>query len=189
MKRYSAVDPAYAHCYPKYFHETLERHSRAGGNPILREHSKQMPVARDEIGFPPPRERRANEFKSARSAVSGFTLIELLVVLAIVALLLTLAMPRFFPSVDNARETILADNLRNTRAVIDQYYADTGRYPDSLEQLVEKKYLRNVPVDPVAGGSDSWIIVPPEDTDKGAVYSIKSGAPGNGHDGRPYQEW
>jgi general secretion pathway protein G len=120
---------------------------------------------------------------------AGFTLIELLVVLAIVALLLTLAMPRFFPSVDSARETILADNLRNTRAVIDQFYADTGRYPDSLEQLVEKKYLRNVPVDPVTGSSDSWIIVPPEDGDKGAVYSIRSGAPGKGHDGRPYQEW
>jgi prepilin-type N-terminal cleavage/methylation domain-containing protein len=71
----------------------------------------------------------------------GFTLIELLVVLGIVALLLTLAVPRFFPSVDKTAETILAENLRTTRAVIDQFYADTGRYPESLEQLVEKKYL------------------------------------------------
>jgi general secretion pathway protein G len=157
--------------------------SRAGGNPILREHSKQVPVARDELGFPPARERRANDFKAA------FTLIELLVVLAIVALLLTLAMPRFFPSVDSARETILADNLRNTRAVIDQYHADTGRYPDSLEQLVEKKYLRNVPLDPVTGSSDTWVVVAPEESGEGAVYSIKSGAPGNGRDGRPFQEW
>jgi general secretion pathway protein G len=152
-----------------------------------------MPVARDELGFPPARERRANDPKSSRSVVCapapGFTLIELLVVLAIVALLLTLAVPRFFPSVDGARDTILADNLRNTRAVIDQYHADTGRYPDSLEQLVEKKYLRNVPVDPVTGSSDTWLVVPPEDSGEGAVYSIKSGAPGNGHDGRPYQEW
>jgi general secretion pathway protein G len=160
-----------------------------------------MPVARDKIGFPPARERRANDVKSVRRAAYAtlssnrhphqvaFTLIELLVVLAIVALLLTLAMPRFFPSVDNARETILADNLRNARAVIDQYHADTGRYPDSLEQLVEKKYLRKVPLDPVTGSSDTWVVVPPEDTDEGAVYSIRSGAPGNGHDGRPYQEW
>ena len=81
----------------------------------------------------------------------GFTLIELLVVLGIVALLLTLAVPRFFPSVDSAKETILADNLRNTRAVIDQFYADTGRYPESLDQLVEKKYLPRLPFDPVAG--------------------------------------
>ena len=120
---------------------------------------------------------------------NGFTLIELLVVLAIVALLLTLAVPRFFPSIDSAKDTILADNLRNTRAVIDQFYADTGRYPDSLEQLVEKKYLRAVPVDPVADSNAMWILVPPEDTTKGAIYSIRSGAPGNDRTGKPYAEW
>lgn len=119
----------------------------------------------------------------------GFTLVELLVVLAIVALLLTLAVPRFFPSVDSARDTILEDNLRTTRAVIDQYYADTGRYPDSLEQLVQKKYLRSIPVDPITGSSETWTIVPPEDGAQGAVYDIHSGAPGNGRNGRPYQEW
>ena len=120
----------------------------------------------------------------------GFTLIELLVVLGIVALLLTLAVPRFFPSVDKTKETILLDNLRNTRAVIDQYHADTGRYPDSLEQLVEKKYLARVPVDPVTDSETTWIIVAPEaDGEPGAVYDIRSGAPGNGRDGRPYAEW
>jgi len=120
----------------------------------------------------------------------GFTLIELLVVLGIVALLLTLAVPRFFPSVDKTKETILLDNLRNTRAVIDQYHADTGRYPDSLEQLVEKKYLARVPVDPVTDSESTWVIVPPEaDGEPGAVYDIRSGAPGNGRDGRPYAEW
>jgi general secretion pathway protein G len=120
---------------------------------------------------------------------SGFTLIELLVVLGIVALLLTLAVPRFVPRIDNARETILADNLRNTRAVIDQYYSDTGRYPDSLDQLVEKKYLRGLPVDPVTDSSATWIVVPPEDGAKGGVYSIKSGAPGNDLHGKPYLDW
>ena len=119
----------------------------------------------------------------------AFTLIELLVVLTIVALLLTLAVPRFFPSMDKARETILADNLQNTRAIIDQYYADTGRYPDSLDQLVEKKYLRNVPVDPVTESSTTWLIVPPEDSSKGGVYSIKSGAPGVDRNGKPYADW
>jgi general secretion pathway protein G len=119
----------------------------------------------------------------------GFTLIELLVVLGIVALLLTLAVPRFFPRIDNARETVLAENLRNTRAVIDQYYSDTGRYPDSLDQLVEKKYLRGLPVDPVTDSSTSWIVVPPEDGAKGAVYNIKSGAPGNDRNGKPYLDW
>ncbi len=120
----------------------------------------------------------------------GFTLIELLVVLGIVALLLTLAVPRFFPSVDKTKETILLDNLRNTRAVIDQYHADTGRYPDSLEQLVEKKYLARVPVDPVTESESTWVVVAPEaDGEQGAVYDIRSGAPGNGRDGRPYAEW
>jgi general secretion pathway protein G len=119
----------------------------------------------------------------------GFTLIELLVVLGIVALLLTLAVPRFFPSIDGAKETILADNLRNTRAVIDQFYSDTGRYPDSLEQLVEKKYLRALPLDPIAESTVSWIVVPPDDGSKGGVYTIKSGAPGNDRSGKPYLDW
>ena len=125
----------------------------------------------------------------SRRRLRAFTLIELLVVLGIVALLLTLAVPRFFPSIDSTRETILLENLRNTRAVIDQFHADTGRYPDSLEQLVEKKYLRNVPVDPITESSATWIVVPPEDGAKGAVYSIKSGAPGNDRSGKPYLDW
>ena len=119
----------------------------------------------------------------------GFTLIELLVVLSIVALLLTLALPRFFPKIDTARETILADNLRQTRDVIDQFYADRGRYPESLEQLVEKRYLRALPVDPITERSDTWILVAPEDTTQGAVYNIKSGAPGNGRNGTSYLNW
>ena len=119
----------------------------------------------------------------------GFTLIELLVVLGIVALLLTLAVPRFFQGIDSARETILADNLRATRAVIEQYYSDTGRYPDSLEQLVEKKYLRAVPLDPILESSASWIVVAPEDGAKGGVYNVKSGAPGTDRSGKPYLDW
>jgi general secretion pathway protein G len=119
----------------------------------------------------------------------GFTLIELLVVLGIIALLLTLAVPRYFPTVDAAKETILADNLRNMRDVIDQFYADRGRYPDSLEQLVDKKYLRSLPVDPITDSNASWILVPPEDATKGAIYSIRSGAPGNSRSGKPYSEW
>jgi general secretion pathway protein G len=126
---------------------------------------------------------------SVHRRTRGFTLIELLVVLGIVALLLTLAVPRFFPSIDSAKDTILADNLRNTRAVIDQYYSDTGRYPDSLEQLVEKKYIRAVPLDPITESAATWILVPPEDSSKGAVYTIKSGAPGNDRNGKPYADW
>lgn len=122
-------------------------------------------------------------------AQRGFTLIELLVVLGIIALLLTLAVPRYFPSVDSARETILADNLRSTRATIDQYYGDTGRYPDTLEQLVEKKYLRAAPIDPITESSTTWVLVPPEDGSKGGVADLKSGAPGNDRHGKPYADW
>ncbi|HEX8403569.1 MAG TPA: type II secretion system protein [Duganella sp.] len=119
----------------------------------------------------------------------GFTLIELLVVLGIVALMLTLAVPRYFPSIDKSKEVVLADNLRNMRALIDQYYGDTGRYPDSLDQLVEKKYLRSLPVDPITDSESTWVIVPPEDGAKGGIYDIKSGAPGNDRSGKPYADW
>lgn len=119
----------------------------------------------------------------------GFTLIELLVVLGIVALLLTLAMPRFFPSIDGAKETILADNLRNTRAVIDQYRSDRGRYPESLEQLVEEKYLRELPLDPITESRESWLLEAPQDGEQGGVANVRSGAPGNDRRGRPYEQW
>lgn len=119
----------------------------------------------------------------------GFTLIELLIVLGIVALLLSLAVPRFFPSLDTAKENLLAENLHTLRVTIDQFYADTGRYPDSLEQLVEKKYLRALPLDPITDSTGTWILVAPGDGAKGAVYDIKSGAAGAGRNGKAYAEW
>jgi general secretion pathway protein G len=119
----------------------------------------------------------------------GFTLIELLVVLGIIALLLTVALPRFFPSIDSAKETILADNLRNTRQVVDQYRSDTGRYPDSLEQLVEARYLREIPLDPVTEARDTWILEAPHEGEQGGFANLRSGAPGNDRRGRPYLEW
>jgi len=119
----------------------------------------------------------------------GFTLIELLVVLGIVALLLTLAVPRFFPSIDGAKETILADNLRNTRAVVHQYRSDTGRYPESLEQLVEKKYLREIPLDPITESRETWMLEAPQDGEQGGFANLRSGAPGNDRRGRPFVEW
>ncbi len=119
----------------------------------------------------------------------GFTLIELLVVLGIVALLLTLAVPRFFPGIDSTKETILLENLRSTRAIIDQFHSDTGRYPESLEQLVEKKYLRELPMDPILESRDGWLIEPPPEGEQGMVGNVRSGAPGNDRKGQPYAEW
>jgi general secretion pathway protein G len=116
----------------------------------------------------------------------GFTLIELIVVLAIVALLATLAMPRYFRSIDVSKETALGENLRALRETIDKFYGDTGRYPESLEELVERKYLRAIPRDPITEKTDGWVIVAPEGDAKGSVYDVRSSAPGHTRDGRPF---
>jgi general secretion pathway protein G len=125
----------------------------------------------------------------ASRAKQGFTLIELIVVMAIIAMLLTLAVPRYFHSVENSREAVLKQNLAQVRDALDKFYGDNGKYPDSLEDLVKKKYLRSMPEDPITESSTTWVIVAPEDETKGAVFDIKSGAEGNGRDGKPYKEW
>lgn len=116
----------------------------------------------------------------------AFTLVELMIVMAIIALLLTLAVPRYFHGLDKSKDVVLMENLRITRDVIDKFYSDNGRYPDSLNELVETKYLRGLPYDPVTESSRTWLIVPPEPPYKGEVYDIKSGARGVAQDGRPY---
>jgi general secretion pathway protein G len=123
------------------------------------------------------------------SRARAFTLIELLVVLAIIATLLTIALPRYFGSVEKSKEAVLRENLYVTRDAIGKYYADKGKYPESLEALAGDKYLRNLPVDPMTESNSTWVIVPPEDLKKGAVYDIRSGAPGTASDGKPYSEW
>jgi general secretion pathway protein G len=119
----------------------------------------------------------------------GFTLIELLVVMAVLAVLLTLAVPRYFGSVEKSKETVLRENLVLVRDALDKFYTDNGKYPAALEDLVAKKYLRRVPVDPITDSSVSWIVIAPDDPDKGAIFDIKSGAPGVGSDGTPYRDW
>ena len=119
----------------------------------------------------------------------GFTLIELIVVLAVVATLLTLAVPRYFASIDRAKEAVLKENLNQMRDAIGKYYADKGRYPESLEALITDKYLRRAPVDPITESTATWIVVPPEDTTKGTVYDVKSGAQGKSIDGSGYLDW
>lgn len=118
----------------------------------------------------------------------GFTLIELLVVLAIVATLLTLAVPRYFKHVDRSKEAVLKENLASVRDAIDQYHADIGTWPPTLESLAEKRYLRSVPVDPITDRNDSWLVVPPPDGGSG-VYDLKSGAEGLATNGQEYRDW
>ncbi len=119
----------------------------------------------------------------------GFTLIELLVALAIIALLLSIVTPRYFNTVGRAEEAVLKQNLVLLRDAIDKHFADTGKYPEALDDLVAKRYLRSVPVDPITQSAETWVIVPPADAQKGAVYDIRSGASGQGRDGRPYEKW
>ena len=124
----------------------------------------------------------------ARSAGGGFTLVELLVVLSIVALLLTLAIPRYFGSIDKSKEAVLRENLNQMREAISRYYADKGKYPESLDARAAGKYLRSVPFDPVTESDKTWIIVPPEDPQKSGVVDVKSGAPGKAKDGREFSQ-
>ncbi len=119
----------------------------------------------------------------------GFTLIELLVVMSIIALLLTIALPRYFGSLEKSKEVALKENLQILRVTLDKFYADKGRYPDTLEELVEKKYLRSVPVDPITELSSSWILVPMQDTDTQGIADIRSGAPGAAKDGKTYESF
>lgn len=120
---------------------------------------------------------------------NGFTLIELLVVLAIVATLLTLVAPRYFNQLEASKEVILKDNLHSAREVIDKFYGDLGRYPDSLDELVEKKYLRRLPFDPITEADDTWLIINVPNGYKGNVYDLKSGAVGKSRLGQDYAEW
>lgn len=124
-----------------------------------------------------------------RSPKTGFTLIELLVVMAILSILLTMATPRYFSSIDKSKEAVLRQDLASMRDAIDKHYSDTGKYPESLEELVAKKYLRKVAPDPITDSASTWIIVPPEKPEQGGVYDIKSGAPGKARDGTAYQDW
>jgi general secretion pathway protein G len=119
----------------------------------------------------------------------GFTLIELLVVLAIVALLLSIAVPRYYGSLDKSKEVVLKENLFQLRDAIGKYHADKGKYPESLDALASDRYLRKVPLDPITDSAATWVVVPPADPQKSGVFDVKSGAPGKGLDGSEYSQW
>jgi len=112
---------------------------------------------------------------SARAAVGrtdGFTLLEMLVVMTLIALLLTLALPRYFHALDYGRANVQRQNLATIRDAIDKFHGDLGRYPDSLDELVARRYLRQVPVDPLSDSSN-WVVVAPLDTTEGNVYDVQ----------------
>ena len=124
-----------------------------------------------------------------RSSAKGFTLIELMVVMTIIALLLSLAVPRYFRSVDKAREATLHQDLGTMRDAIDKFHGDNGHYPSSLEELVSRKYLRAIPPDPITGNAFAWVVVSPDTASETGVYDVRSGAQGIAADGSRYGDW
>lgn len=135
-----------------------------------------------------------------RKPQNAFTLIELLVVMAIIATLLSIAVPRYFHSLTKSREAILQQDLEVMRDAIDKYYGDKGHYPDTLDDLVAQKYLRKIPPDPITDSETTWVTTPPPtdiantaqpttDAAKAGVYGLHSGAVGNGSNGTPYSTW
>lgn len=119
----------------------------------------------------------------------AFTLIELLVVMAIIATLLTIALPRYFKSVDISKEQVLRTNLNTMRDAIDKYYADKGRYPASLDALVNDEYIKTIPIDPITETSQTWVAVPPKNVNESGLGDIHSGASGAGMNNIPFNEW
>ena len=112
---------------------------------------------------------------------SGFTLVELMVVLTVIALLLSVVVPDYVGRMKRAEEAVLQENLTVMRDALDKHYADAGRYPASLEELVSKRYLRSIPSDPFTRQA-TWVAVPPADPKKGGVFYVHSSAKG-------YERW
>ncbi len=119
----------------------------------------------------------------------GFTLVELLVVLSILALLLSLATPRYFKNMERAKEATLKQDLNTMRDGIDKFYADNGKYPNDLEELVDCHYFNKLPVDSITDSTATWVLIAPEPPLDGNVFDVQSvatGATGAAKDGTNY---
>jgi general secretion pathway protein G len=121
-------------------------------------------------------------------------MIELLIVISIIMILVAMSLTTYRNSITIAKEAALRGNLFNMREAIDQYYADKGKYPDSLQTLVSESYIRAVPKDPITDSADTWQTTeaeqqPGSNSAEPGIYDVKSGADGTGLDGSAYSEW
>jgi general secretion pathway protein G len=125
---------------------------------------------------------------------SGFTLIELMVVMTIIITLAAIGVAVYGNSVKRAKEATLKEDLFRMRDAIDQYYADKGKYPPSLDTLVEDRYMRSVPVDPFTNSAETWQTVPAEPdpanpSAEAGIYDVRSGSDETALDGTKYSDW
>jgi general secretion pathway protein G len=131
---------------------------------------------------------------TGKGGTRGFTLIELLVVIAIIGIVVTIAAGQYQRSIQKAREAVLKEDLYIMRTAINQYFADKGKYPADLQSLVEERYLREIPVDPITKSRDTWVTEYAEATEEDVstepgIADVRSGAPGVSLEGEPYSDW
>ncbi len=119
----------------------------------------------------------------------GFTIIEMMTVIAVIGILATITAPSFQRSVIRAKEASLRSSLFGLRDVIDQYYSDQGEYPDTLDALIDKNYIRNIPKDPFTHSTETWILIPPDGDEATGIYDVHSGSDRISLYGTPYNEW
>ena len=137
---------------------------------------------------------RRPAFALRASAGKGFTLIELMIVMTLIMILAGIAMVQYRNSVVRAKEAVLKTDLLHMRDAIDQYYADKGKYPASLDALVSDGYLRKIPDDPITQSASTWQTTPAEPdpnnpSAESGIYDVKSGATGTALDGTNYSDW
>ena len=121
-------------------------------------------------------------------AKSGFTLVELLVVLAIIGTLLSLVAPRYNGAIDKSNVSVLRQNLSAIRDTIDKMHGDTGKFPQTLDELVERKYLPHVPIDPLTGSANTWVLEQSASPDTPGIVDVHSGAAGSIHGGKAFKD-
>jgi general secretion pathway protein G len=131
-----------------------------------------------------------------RNSKKGFTLIEILIVFTLIGILVGLGIPQYKNAIRKSKESVLKENLFQIRQLINQYYADKGKYPLSLQTLVDEEYFRTIPIDPMTGFSDTWIEIPETPSDEEltidfqpGIVDVQSGSDQIAIDGTSYNTW